>query len=118
MMLMVLFRLMRHTSLSAGVNMNNTVLPPVVHKRIAFVSGDVRVTDGIMPNHASGDKFVPVPVHEGDAVGVHMGGGVAMPVDVDGCIVLCPLLLIRCVMLTKCSPLTPPHLGGMRRPCN
>ncbi len=34
-----------HTSLSAGVDMNNTVLPPVVHKRIAFVSGDVRATD-------------------------------------------------------------------------
>ena len=37
-----------HTSLSAGVDMNDTVLPPVVHKRIAFVSGDVRVTDGIL----------------------------------------------------------------------
>jgi hypothetical protein len=81
-----------HTSLSAGVDMNNTVLPPVVHKRIAFVSGDVRVPDGIVPNHASGDTFVPVPVHKGDAVGVNMGGGVAIPVDVDGCSVVPPVV--------------------------
>ena len=97
-----------HTSLSAGVDMNNTVLPPVVHKRIAFVSGDVRVTDGIVPNHASGDTFVPVPVHKGDAVGVNMGGGVAMPVDVDGCSVVPPVVDSLCdvdqVLSTDTTP--------------
>jgi len=97
-----------HTSLSAGVDMNNTVLPPVVHKRIAFVSGDVRVTDGIVPNHASGDTFVPVPVHKGDAVGVTTGGGVAMPVDVGGCSVLPPVVDSLCdvdqVLSTDTTP--------------
>ena len=71
----------------------------VVNKRIAFVSGDVRVTDGIVPNHASGDTFVPVPVHKGDAVRVNMGGGVAMPVDVDGCSVVTPVIDLLVVML-------------------
>jgi len=80
----------------------------VVNKRIAFVSGDVRVTDGIVPNHASGDTFVPVPVHKGDAVGVNMGGGVAMPVDVDGCSVVPPVVDSLCdvdqVLSTDTTP--------------
>ena len=49
-----------------------------MNKRIAFVSGDVRVTDGV----------VSARVDEGDAVGMNTGVGVAMPVEVDGCSVV------------------------------
>ena len=76
------------TSFSTGVDGVDTATDDdasVVHKRIAFVSGDVRVTDSVMSDHASGDTSVPVRGDEGDAVGVNTGGGVAMPVDVDGC---------------------------------
>jgi hypothetical protein len=58
-----------------------------------------------MPDHASGDTSVPVRGDEGDAVGVNTGGGVTMPVDVDGCSVVPPVVDLLCdVVLMGCSP--------------
>ena len=110
------------TSFSAGVDGVGTVSDddaPVVHKRIAFVSGDVRVVDRNLPDHAGGDTCFPVRVNEGDAVGVHTSGpgGLLHLLMLMG-VVLYLLLLICRVMLTMCSPLMLPHLGGLRRLCN
>ena len=81
-----------HTSLSAGVDMHDAV----AHKRIAFVSGDVRVTDSVRSAHASGHTCVPVRIDEDDAVGINTSGGVAIPVDVDGCSVVPPVVDLLC----------------------
>ena len=49
----------------------------VVNKRIAFVSGesDVRVTDGVVSDHAGGDTIVSARVDVGDAVVMNTGRG-------------------------------------------
>ncbi len=105
-----------HTSLSGGVAMNDTVVADtdvsVVHKRIAFVSGDVRVADRNLPDHAGGDTCFPVRVNEGDPVGVHTSGGVATPVDVDGCSVVPPVVDLPCDVDHVLSADAAPSGGG------
>ena len=99
------------TSFSAGVDGVDTVSDddaPVVHKRIAFVSDDVRVTDGVVSAQAGGDTSVSARVDVGDAVVINTGGGVAMPVDVDGCSVVPPVVDSLCdvdqVLSTDTTP--------------
>jgi hypothetical protein len=48
----------------------------VVNKRIAIVSGDVRVTDGVVSAQAGGDTIVSARVDVGDAVVMNTAGGV------------------------------------------
>ena len=88
-----------HTSLSAGVDMNDTVLPPVVHKRIAFVSDDVRVTDGVVSAHAGGDTIVSARVDVGDAVVMNTGRGGTTTVGVVSGSVVTPVIDLLVVML-------------------
>ena len=99
------------TSFSAGVDGVDTASDDgvsVVHKRIAFVSGDVRVADRNLSDHADGDTCFPVRVNEGDAVGVNTSEGVAIPVDVDGCSVVPPVVDLPCdvdqVLSTDTTP--------------
>ena len=83
------------TSFSAGVDGVDTATDDdasVVHKRIAFVSGDVRVTDGVVSDHAGGDTIVSACVDVGDAVVMNTGRGGTTTVDVDGCSVVPPVV--------------------------
>ncbi len=47
----------------------------VVNKRLAIVSGDVRVTDGVVSAQAGGDTIVSARVDVGDAVVMNTGRG-------------------------------------------
>jgi hypothetical protein len=91
------------TSFSAGVDGDGTVGAgtgvSVVNKRIAIVSGDVRVPDGVVSVQAGGDTSVPVWVDEGDTVVMNTGRGNATTVGVVSGSVVTPAVDLLVVML-------------------
>ena len=71
----------------------------VVHKRIAFVSDDVRVTDGVVSAQAGGDTIVSARVDVGDAVVMNTGRGGTTTVGVVSGSVVTPVIDLLVVML-------------------
>jgi len=71
----------------------------VVNKRIAIVSGDVRVTDGVVSAQAGGDTIVSARVDVGDAVVMNTGRGGTTTVGVVSGSVVPPVIDLLVVML-------------------
>ena len=71
----------------------------VVNKRIALVSDDVRVTDGVVSAQAGGDTIVSACVDVGDAVVMNTGRGGTTTVGVVSGSVVTPVIDLLVVML-------------------
>ena len=73
----------------------------VVNKRIAIVSGDVRVTDGVVSAQAGGDTIVSARVDVGYAVVMNTGRGGTTTVGVVSGSVVTPVIELLVVMLVS-----------------
>ncbi len=69
------------------------------------------MTDGVVSDQAGRDTFVSARVAEGDAAKVNTGVGVAMPVDIDGCSVVPPVVDLLCDVDQVLSADTTPGPG-------